>query len=492
MSVINKSLLVCAAAISMSTARPLDRVGQLGARNPRGGMNKGVHRVVNGENSPEDKYPWVVALDAKVKGDSSTYSCGGSLISPTHILTAAHCFYPTRSGETGKAYFGSHETCFYGDCDAETRKIVKAIAHPKYNQKTMANDIAILELDKPIYTIEPVPLHKKPFTANENFGNHKEAMVLGWGTINTKTEAMSDVLQLGKVNLVNRNSCKRKYSYSKSEIKAGMFCAIGKKQGTDACQGDSGGPLFVSSLGEQVGVVSWGNGCGEESAPGVYADIGTYYAWIDGIAKLDLNKPNVATQKPVVTKPVVTTKKQVVTTPKPATTEDGDNGGCSCLAKWSFDTGDGYKTFSGCASTSGDNQDHWCYTDGKCAGSSPSALFGGWQWAACTPDADNSDSGAGTCTAITNGKKCRNSSCKWSKRQCSANPEPGTCASFSKNQCTKETTFVGTKCQLFSGQCIDTLVCEKGSSKFCGKNKNQCKRDTDCNYERNKSCMPIN
>lgn len=509
MSAISKSLLVCAAALGVSLAMPLDRVGQLGARNPRGGKNKNNigsandHRVVNGENAPEDKYPWVVALDAQVKGDSSTYSCGGSLISPTHVLTAAHCFYPTRSGATGTAYFGSHETCFYGDCDAETRKIVKAIAHPDYNQNTMANDVAILVLDKPIYSIDPVPLHKTPYSARQNFGNHKEAMALGWGTVNTKTEAMSDVLQLGKVNLVNRNDCGQKYSgYSTSDITDGMVCAVGKKQGTDACQGDSGGPLFVSSLGEQVGVVSWGDGCGKKTAPGVYADVGKYYKWIDGIAKLDENKPAVTTtKKPVVVvttqrpqttaKPAITTAATPKTTQLPATTKGGGSGGCSCLPKWSYDNGSGYATYSGCASTSGDNQDHWCYTGSSCAGSLPSGLFGGMQWATCTPTV--AEIGAGTCTAIANGKACRNSGCKWSwsQRQCTAKPEPGTCASFPRKQCHKKTTLEGSKCRFFAGQCVDVLVCEKGSNKCCGKGKNKCNRDADCNFERNKTCMPI-
>ena len=85
----------------------------------------------------------------------------------------------------------------------------------------------------------------------------------------------AQVLQQGNVELVSRTDCGTNplYRYWKSEIKDGMVCANSPKL-TDSCQGDSGGPLFSPTLGEQVGIVSWGEGCGKRKYPGVYADVG--------------------------------------------------------------------------------------------------------------------------------------------------------------------------------------------------------------------------
>jgi secreted trypsin-like serine protease len=383
--------LVLLGTLVVGAPLPLDRVGR----------KSGYQKVVNGQDAPEDKYPWVVGLEAKIKGEF--YSCGGSLIAPGYVLTAAHCFFPSNGKTAGTVYFGAHETCFYGDCNAEKRTIARAIIHPNYNEQTSANDVAILQLAAPMNTIEPVPIKNVAYAKQDSFANgaEKAAMTFGWGVVNTATEAMGQVLQQGNVNLIARTTCGTKHGYAKSDIKAGMMCANHPK-GTDACQGDSGGPLFSASRGELVGVVSWGQGCGERNYPGVYADVGHYYSWITGITG-SLNDGGAgggggggvtdapATDAPATDAPAVTNA--------PVTTE------CVCKSTWDFDGA----SYSGCTVTPDDLSTAWCYTTAPCAGSTASESITDAQWANCDEappaptDAPTTDTPPIVCDACPSG-----------------------------------------------------------------------------------------
>jgi len=85
------------------------------------------------------------------------------------------------------------------------------------------------------------------------------------------------VLQVGKVQMINRDDCNQAYNGGSNEqIGTSSICAA--SPGVDSCQGDSGGPLVLDDV--QVGIVSWGYGCADEKYPGVYADVGYFQDWI--------------------------------------------------------------------------------------------------------------------------------------------------------------------------------------------------------------------
>lgn len=254
-------------------------------------------RVVNGNDAEKGAYPWVVALDTVTQGKgkkAGPWSCGGMLIHPSYVMSAAHCFWkPKAQGPFGKAYLGSHSACFDEDgdittndrqgCDAtEIRMLTEMHIHPQYKYSTDKNDIVILKLDTPVDTIDPVPYATEPFSDTDDFGGNSAGLVLGWGVVNEKKDTMAAKLQQGQVELVNTKSCGNDFKYKAWEITSTNICSTSSTN-TDACSGDSGGPLFHPATGKVVGITSWGQVCGAEKHPGVYTEVGEYAAWIAGI-----------------------------------------------------------------------------------------------------------------------------------------------------------------------------------------------------------------
>jgi secreted trypsin-like serine protease len=100
---------------------------------------------------------------------------------------------------------------------------------------------------------------------------------IAWWYCDGFVNPMPSVLQVGKVQMINRDDCNQAYNNGQStQIGASSVCAA--SPGVDSCQGDSGGPLVLDDV--QVGVVSWGYGCADADYPGVYADVGYFQDWL--------------------------------------------------------------------------------------------------------------------------------------------------------------------------------------------------------------------
>ena len=110
------------------------------------------------------------------------------------------------------------------------------------------------------------------------------ALVTGWGRLESRG-SQPDILQEVEVETMTNRACAR--SHGDHKITNNMICA--GSQGRDACWGDSGGPLAVMGQDgsfRQIGVVSWGNGCGTPGYPGVYTRVSSLLAWIQDRIKL--------------------------------------------------------------------------------------------------------------------------------------------------------------------------------------------------------------
>jgi secreted trypsin-like serine protease len=228
-------------------------------------------RIVGGWADSTVQHPWMVAVASRVQfGDArSGQFCGGTLVTPTKVVTAAHCFYDERYGRQVER---PGLTVVLGRTDLTARDGVEVPVadvwiHPRYSFEENMQDVAVLTLQTPQDPRAVLPLVGQGETAPYAPGTR--AQVYGWGDT-TGRAAYANTLHGVEVPIVADSVCARDYpGGAEGAFDArSMVCAGEAHGGKDACQGDSGGPLVVD--GRLVGLVSWGTGCAEARHPGVY------------------------------------------------------------------------------------------------------------------------------------------------------------------------------------------------------------------------------
>ncbi|XP_029926348.1 urokinase-type plasminogen activator-like [Myripristis murdjan] len=243
-----------------------------------------MNKIVGGAMTSIESQPWVAAIFHRRSG----FGCGGSLIAPCWVLTAAHCF---PDGENTKirhlsVYLGKS---YINDTDADREQkftVEQMIIHPKYNNSygSYNNDIALLKIKSqdgkcavrtPSVRTVCLPPHLTMLPPGV------ECSIAGFGKESDRAWHFSQYLKQAKVTLLSESDCKRDPTYAR-DLTSNMFCAASPTWSTDSCQGDSGGPLVCEVSGRMFvfGVVSWGEGCAKQDKPGVYTRVTNYNNWI--------------------------------------------------------------------------------------------------------------------------------------------------------------------------------------------------------------------
>lgn len=232
-------------------------------------------RIVGGTKTDISLHKHLVALYKK-----GSFFCGGSIITPKCILTAAHCTAEVPAIDIlVRGGFTEHL-----EKKGVVRKVSKIFNPRKYHPDTYDMDVSIMILDNEISgpDISTIKMCSKSIPAGTVL------KIAGWGDTDEKESIPKSLMQT-IVHSISRNDCRKKYGYKPEEIRDSMICGVTPKGSsiTDACTGDSGGPAVVD--GKLCGIVSWGTGCGRLYFPGVYTEIPYVRPWIDTIVAAHCN-----------------------------------------------------------------------------------------------------------------------------------------------------------------------------------------------------------
>jgi secreted trypsin-like serine protease len=250
------------------------------------------YRVVGGTIAAEGAWPWQVAIYFKQPDGTFMLGCGGSIVNPRWVLSAAHCFLrpsdaTLRVASDVLVVEGTNQIDLARRREGGKGRAIdvkRIVMHERYDSQTSGNDIALLEL------VSPAKSRSVPLTGSSESqleAANRTGIVTGWGTmrplriiggqpIDVLTNQpvrpgaagyFTNRLMEVEIPLVDRETCQQ--AYPDRKIDERHICAGLKEGGKDSCQGDSGGPLITSDDHggfRQIGIVSGAEAAGCRTA----------------------------------------------------------------------------------------------------------------------------------------------------------------------------------------------------------------------------------
>lgn len=234
------------------------------------------NRIINGTAVDIKLFPYQLSFRFR-----ASHMCGAAIISENVGLTAAHCFN------------GHHHVSLYSvlagvsnlsdEKNGQVRPLSKFIKHPKFNQITHRNDIAVFSFKQPLEFGKTIAAIRLP---PPNKAVAKSGAVAGWGLTreNNMTSAPDSLRQVVKTTITNE-LCDTLYT-NKIRITHQMFCTHDFDAGIDACTGDDGGAYASGNY--IYGIISWAYRCAHSKFPRVHTRVPSYIDWIKKNANITI------------------------------------------------------------------------------------------------------------------------------------------------------------------------------------------------------------